>query len=125
MLPTEVKKLRDRVDRADAVLIATPEINGSVSSLILNAFVWLSRSYGQRAPLEGKRAGVLSASYLSQNQIVDCYEMGKLFGMRFYQEPFYLFLGNKVVDESGALTSAYERGRLESWYREFIKFVAN
>lgn len=118
VLPKEIKALREKADLADAVLFVTPEINGSVSPLILNAFVWLSRSYSERgSPLKDKRAGVISASYLSENAIIDCIELGKHFNMNFYKESFYLFLGNKVVNSSGKLTSAYERGRLEEWYR--------
>ena len=32
--------------------------------------------------------------------------------MNFFKDSFYLFLGNKVANEKGQLTSAYERGRL-------------
>ena len=86
--------------KADAILIVTPEINGSLSSLILNALAWLSRSYSQKgSPLQYKKAAVISASYLSQNQIVDCIEIGKHFQMNFLKESFYLFLGNKVMNE--------------------------
>lgn len=43
----------------------------------------------------------MSSSYLSENQIIDCYEMGKYFSMKFYKDSFYLFLGNKVISEDG------------------------
>jgi hypothetical protein len=49
--------------------------------------------------------------------------MGKFFNMNFFKESFYLFLGNKVVDDDGKLISAYERGRLERWYKEYILFI--
>jgi len=81
-------------------MFVTPEINGSLSSLILNAFAWLSRSYNVKgSPLLYKKAGIISASYLSENQIVDCIEIGKHFKMSFLKEPYYLFLGNKVMSE--------------------------
>lgn len=77
-MPKEIKVLREKADFADAVLFVTPEINGSVSPLILNAFLWMSRSYSERgSPLKKKKAGVISASYLSENQIIDCIELGK------------------------------------------------
>ena len=75
---------------------------------MLNAFLWLSRSYDKLgSPLQSKKAAVMSASYLSENQIIDCIEMGRFFSMQFFKEPFYLFLGNKVASEAGRLTSAY------------------
>ena len=108
-----VKKLRHKAEKADAILFVTPEINGSVSPLVLNAFVWLSRGKDQDlSPLYGKKAGVISASYLSEHQIVDCIEMGKFFNMNFFNQSFYLFHGNKVANEDGKLTSGYEKGRL-------------
>ena len=54
-----------------------------------------------------KRAGIVCASYLSQNPIIECVEMGKYFKMNFFKEAFYMFLGNKVTDDQGKLTSAY------------------
>lgn len=59
----------------------------------------------------------MSASYLSEKQIIDCIEMGKHLGLNFFKSSFYLFLGNKVTDELGNLTSSYEKGRLEKWYK--------
>ncbi len=79
-----------------------------MSPLILNAFVWLSRSYSERgSPLKDKKAGVISASYLSENQVIDCIELGKNLNMNFFRDHFYLFLGNKVVNDEGTLISAY------------------
>jgi len=116
--------LRAHAELADAIIFVTPEYNGSVSPLILNAFVWLSRSYSEKgSPLFKKKAGIMSASYLSENQIVDCIELGRHMEMTFFKESFYLFLGNKVVNEEGRLSSAYEKGRLENWYHQFLHFV--
>ena len=98
-MPSEIKVLREKAEIADAVLFVTPEINGSVSPIILNAFVWLSRSYSEKgSPLRHKKAAVLSASYLSENQIIDCIELGRNLEMNFFKDHFYLFLGNKVVN---------------------------
>jgi NAD(P)H-dependent FMN reductase len=68
-----VKKLKKKAEEADAILFVTPEINGSVSPLVLNAFVWLSRAKNKElSPLQYKKAAIISASYLSENPIVDC-----------------------------------------------------
>lgn len=49
--------------------------------------------------------------------------MGKYFSMKFFNQSFYLFLGNKVVNEDGKMISNYEKGRLSEWYKEFILFI--
>jgi chromate reductase, NAD(P)H dehydrogenase (quinone) len=56
-----VARLREAVRRADVILFATPEYNGSVPGQLKNALDWLSRPYATNA-LRGKPAGVVGAS---------------------------------------------------------------
>src|SRR3954469_24123851 len=57
----EVQALRDAIAGADAVLIATPEYNGSVPGALKNAIDWASRPYGDNA-WDGKPAAIMSAA---------------------------------------------------------------
>jgi chromate reductase, NAD(P)H dehydrogenase (quinone) len=59
--PPAVADLRSAVDAADAVLIATPEYNGSMPGPLKNALDWTSRPHG-RGVLIGKPVAVVSAS---------------------------------------------------------------
>jgi chromate reductase, NAD(P)H dehydrogenase (quinone) len=59
-LPAPVAQLRERIRRADGVLIATPEYNFSVPGGLKNVFDWLSRGDDQPWPL--KPVAILSAS---------------------------------------------------------------
>ena len=59
--PEPVADLHRRVRDADAVLVATPEYNGSAPGALKNALDWASRPRG-RAPLVGKPAAVIGAS---------------------------------------------------------------
>ena len=59
--PRPVAALRAEIDRADAVLIATPEYNASVPGALKNALDWVSRPY-PRNPLRHKRVAVIGAS---------------------------------------------------------------
>jgi chromate reductase, NAD(P)H dehydrogenase (quinone) len=56
-----VEALRDRIARADALLIATPEYNGTIPSALKNLVDWASRPYGLSA-LVGKPVAVMGAS---------------------------------------------------------------
>jgi chromate reductase len=58
--PPEVVALRAKVAAADALLIATPEYNSSISGCLKNAIDWLSRSPKQ--PLARKPAAIMGAS---------------------------------------------------------------
>ncbi|TSE00983.1 NAD(P)H-dependent oxidoreductase [Skermania sp. ID1734] len=53
--------LREAVAAADAVLLVTPEYNGTIPAVLKNAIDWLSRPFGAGA-LAGRHVAVISAS---------------------------------------------------------------
>jgi chromate reductase len=59
--PPAVQRLRGHIAGAAAVLIATPEYNGSLPGLLKNAIDWASRPRGE-APLLNKPVAVVGAS---------------------------------------------------------------
>ncbi|SCX73660.1 NADPH-dependent FMN reductase [Variovorax sp. EL159] len=59
-IPAPVEALRDRIRRADAVLIATPEYNFSIPGMLKNMLDWVSRGIDQ--PLRHKPVAILSAA---------------------------------------------------------------
>jgi chromate reductase len=56
-----VERLRSRIETADALLIATPEYNGSIPGQLKNAVDWASRPYPDNA-LRRKPVAVIGAS---------------------------------------------------------------
>lgn len=58
--PGIVETFRSRLAQADAVLIATPEYNSSISGALKNALDWASRPPHQ--PLNGKPVAIMGAS---------------------------------------------------------------
>ena len=59
--PGSVSALKDEIARADAVLFATPEYNGSIPGGLKNALDWISRPFADN-PLRDKRVAVIGAS---------------------------------------------------------------
>ena len=59
--PEPVRRLRDAIADADAVLIVTPEYNASLPGVLKNALDWASRPHATN-PLRGKPAAVVGAS---------------------------------------------------------------
>jgi chromate reductase len=58
--PAAVQRLRDQVQRADAIIFVTPEYNYSVPGVLKNAIDWVSRPPDQ--PFAGKPASMMGAS---------------------------------------------------------------
>jgi chromate reductase, NAD(P)H dehydrogenase (quinone) len=59
--PQKVKEFKEKIKSADALLIATPEYNYSVSGVLKNAIDCASRPRTD-TPLEGKPVAIMSAS---------------------------------------------------------------
>jgi chromate reductase len=60
--PAEVAELRRLIHEADAVLISTPEYNGTIPGQLKQVVDWGSRPYGPPAAFYGKPVAVVGAS---------------------------------------------------------------
>ncbi len=56
-VPAQAERLREAAAAADALLIFTPEYNGTIPAVLKNAIDWLSRPYGAGA-ISGKPVAV-------------------------------------------------------------------
>jgi chromate reductase, NAD(P)H dehydrogenase (quinone) len=61
LAPDSVAELKNAIAEADAILIATPEYNGSVPGFLKNALDWVSRPIAE-SPMRGKPVAVIGAS---------------------------------------------------------------
>ncbi|MGW0040982.1 NAD(P)H-dependent oxidoreductase [Rhodococcus sp. NPDC003348] len=59
--PAAVEALRAAAGEADALLLVTPEYNGTIPAVLKNAIDWISRPYGAGA-VKDKPVAVISAS---------------------------------------------------------------
>jgi NAD(P)H-dependent FMN reductase len=61
-VPAAATALREAVAAADAVILFSPEYNGTIPAVLKNAIDWLSRPYGAGA-LTGKPVAVIGTAY--------------------------------------------------------------
>ena len=114
--PEKVKEFKSKIRAADALLIATPEYNYSVSGVLKNAIDWASRPYGDNA-FAGKPVAIMSASIGGMGGARAQYHLRQLFvGLNMHAvntpEVFVAFASQKF-DKDGRL--------LDEKARELIK----
>lgn len=96
--PEAVADLREAIQAADAVLIATPEYNGSVPGALKNALDWASRPYATNA-LRGKPVAVIGASPSPRGAQAAQDDLRRILGV----------IGADVVESGFAVASVHER----------------
>jgi NAD(P)H-dependent FMN reductase len=99
-VPASVTTIRQAVADADAILVVTPEYNGSIPGVLKNAIDWLSRPYGQSS-LNGKPLAVVGTSFGQYGGVWAHDETRKSFGIA----------GADVVDVSFSLPAGKLDGK--------------
>jgi chromate reductase, NAD(P)H dehydrogenase (quinone) len=100
-----VVHLKQAFADADAVLIATPEYNGSVSGVLKNALDWISRPFDTN-PLRGKPVAIISSSTGSFGGLWAQNDLRRILGTigaRVLDESVTVPHSHTVVDEAGEL----------------------
>jgi NAD(P)H-dependent FMN reductase len=100
-VPVHAVRLKALFKEHDALLIASPENNGSVSALLKNTLDWLSRPVGEEsglAPYKSKVAALLAASPSA---------LGGLRGLTHLRQ-ILQSLGVLVLSEQFALSKAHQ-----------------
>jgi chromate reductase len=125
-LPGPVIDLHRAVDRADAILLVTPEYNRSYSPVIKNALDWGSRPEGKNH-WNGKPAAVVGCTpyalgaFGAQNHLR---QVLTYLNMPTLQQPeFYLGQAANKFDAQGGLTDADTRKRIQGLWSTFVTWI--
>jgi len=124
--PLMVREFKAKIRAADAILIAAPEYNYSISGVLKNAIDWASRPHGDNS-FEGKPVAVMSASigmlggaraqyHLRQSFVyLDMYPVNK-------PEVIVTYAPQKI-DENGNLTDETARKLIKELLENLVKWT--
>ncbi len=123
-IPDAVKKLSDKIQKADAVIISTPEYNGGMPGGFKNAVDWLSRISpvslaGKKLLLVGASPGALGAVRGLWHSRVPL----EALGVHVYPEMFGLSAAHKAFNSEDQLQDAATEERIRILLNKFIDHV--
>ncbi|MBM4791695.1 NAD(P)H-dependent oxidoreductase [Streptomyces sioyaensis] len=123
-VPDGALALRDRLERCDAFVLASPEYNASVSGVVKNAIDWVSRVRPQ--PFKTKHALLVSASpsLVGGNRGLWALRVPlEHLGTRVYPDMFSLASAHEGFAEDGQLTDPALQERLHETVTAFLHLV--
>jgi chromate reductase, NAD(P)H dehydrogenase (quinone) len=109
-----VERLRSAIEDADALLVVTPEYNGSMSGVLKNAIDWASRPHGESA-LWGKTVAVAGASTGAYGALWAQNDLRRVLGIagaRVVEGDLALAKANEAFDADGRIVDESIRQRL-------------
>ena len=129
-MPENARKVRALFLGHDGLLIASPENNQSITSLLKNVIDWLSRDIGDGrgenhglAPYRGKVAGIMNATPGQYGGVRHLFHLRQvLSGLGVMVMPHQVQLGHadKAFDASGKLTDERAARALATLARQLV-----
>ena len=123
--PPSVQALGEKIRQADAVLIASPEYNYSISGVLKNAIDWLSRLPDQ--PFAGKPVAMMGASMSLLGAARAQYHLRQIFvfldAMPVNKPEVFITLAHQKFDAGGALTDEPTRGFIKQLLEALAKWT--
>ncbi len=125
-IPEVVADIDRRVSSADAVIIASPEYNHSITSALKSVVEWLSYEVH---PLEDKPVMIIGASThdqgssRSQVQLRDILISPGVNAYIFQNEEFFMSDAANIIDDNGNITNEMTIHFLEKCVREFKRYA--
>lgn len=124
-IPEGVHRLAKKISEADAIIISSPEYNGSIPGPFKNAIDWLSRL--SPVPLEGKQICLIGASQSYFAGIKgNFHSRVPLHVLKAYVFPDYfgVAFAHKAFDEQDQLKDSKEKDRLQKLLIEFVHYAS-
>ena len=116
-IPAGAQALRDKLQSVDALVIASPEYNASMSGVLKNSIDWVSRFRPQ--PLNGKQALLMAASPSMAGGKVGLWALRiplEHLGVRVYPDMFALAQAHQAFNDAGRIADE----KLQKWFESTV-----
>jgi NAD(P)H-dependent FMN reductase len=123
-IPSAADDLRRRIEATDALVIASPEYNGSMAGCVKNAIDWVSRFRPQ--PFHGRHALLMSASpsMVGGNRGLWALRVPlEHLGAHVFADMFSLAQAHEGLDEEGRIARSSLKERFDETIVAFIDLV--
>ena len=123
-LPAGAEALRQRLEGANAFVVASPEYNGSMPGLLKNAIDWVSRYRPQ--PFNERHGLLLSASPSMAGGNRGLWALRVPFehlGARIYPDMFSLAQAHHAFDAEGRIANPQLQERFDNTIANFVDLV--
>ena len=124
--PAAAVALRAAGAEADAVLVVTPEYNGSIPAVLKNAIDWAARPYGKNswrgkpAAVIGTSGGVISTAVVQHHLRA---VLGSGIGMHVLGGEAYIQFKPELIDSQGNVPDETVRKFLKDYIDQFAAFA--
>ena len=126
--PDSVKKLKDAISAADAVILASPEYNNSVPGVLKNAIDWVSRNADKTPDVfKCKKFAVIGASMggfgtvLAQNAWLPI--LRALAVDAWYEGRLLVSKAQNVFDENGNIADEKTKDLIKTYLEGYVKAI--
>ena len=123
-VPEGAHRLRDRLVKADAFIVASPEYNASMPGVLKNVIDWTSRIRPQ--PFNGRQCLLMSASPSMSGGNRGLWSLRiplEHLGARVYPDMFSLAQAHEAIGSDGRLTNEMLQKRFETTIECFMDLV--
>ncbi len=129
-LPEHCRRLKQLLATHDALLLASPENNASVSALMKNTLDWISRQDGDQSglmPYKGKVAALLAASpggFGGMRGLVHLRHILQNFNVLVLSEQFVLPRAHEAFAADGSLKEARQLAAISALAQRLVSTTA-
>ncbi len=125
--PESVLELREKIQNADGLLIATPEYNYSIPGVLKNTIDWLSRPVKEQVVLTGKPLALMGASPGMLGSARSQYHIRQsvvFLDMHLLNKPeVFVSFAHTKFDENLQLTDEPTRNVLSQFLKAFQQWI--